>query len=136
MAGSTTSRTLTVLLCLGELWGKEEGWDPVVPKILVPKDPQMEESKWGHYFWWEKRWLSSRSDSSTQKPRPGWSYCVWVKDNLTGTLFQGCVEAGGTRSRQVSPPPDFLLQHNDVCWQLGCTQWVSADGDQGEGPLE
>ena len=28
---------------------------------------------------------------------------MWVKDDLTGTLFQGCVKAGGTKSRQVSP---------------------------------
>ena len=29
---------------------------------------------------------------------------MWVMDNLTGTLLQGCFRAHGTRSRQVSPP--------------------------------
>ena len=33
------NRTLTVLLCLGELRGKDEGWDPIISQILVPRTP-------------------------------------------------------------------------------------------------
>ena len=54
---------------------------------------------------------------------------MWVKDNLTETLFQGCVGDHGTTSRQVSPPPDLLHQYNDTIGQLGDTQWVWADSD-------
>lgn len=40
MRGSTTTRTLTALLCLGELYGKEEGMGPLPFQVLVPKRPQ------------------------------------------------------------------------------------------------
>ena len=54
---------------------------------------------------------------------------MWVKDNHTETLFQDCVGAHGTRSRQVSPPSVLLLQYNDAPGQVGDTYYVWADGD-------
>lgn len=47
---------------------------------------------------------------------------------LTGNLFQGCVGAHRTWCRQVSPPPDFLIQLQTLWDPRGNRVW--ADGDQ------
>ena len=48
--------------------------------------------------------LSPRCDPVPRGPDQAWSSYVWVGDALTGTLFQGCVRACGTRCSRVSPP--------------------------------
>ena len=59
------SRTLTVLLCLGELRGKDEGWDPIISQVLVPRDPRNEKFQWVQSFWGEKMWISPTPDPSS-----------------------------------------------------------------------
>lgn len=68
--------------------------------------------------------LSPRCDPAPRGPDQAWSSYVWVGDALTGTLFQGCVGACGTRHSRVSPPQTSCFRPT--------TPWA-AGGHRGSG---
>lgn len=98
--------TFTALLCLCELWGKEEGWGPLPSQVLLQRNPRPQDTPWGQDFWGRRDVLSPRSAPSAQGPRPGLELlCVAGdgshRDSLPGLCWgtRDQVQAGESSTR-------------------------------------